>query len=208
MRRSPGLLLLTLWTLMCGCGGGAIRDPRSAAAAYAKAVASGNADSVYVLLTPAARKTLSRADVKRLVESEKAELQEEARAVSNDQGRVQATARLRFDDGEEVTLDLTNGQFGMTSAGTLPGGARTPEAALDELRRAVARRSYARLLHLLSPATRSAIEQDLRTLVGGLERPETLPIHTSGDAASASTPGGHHVSLKREGGLWRVEDFD
>ena len=42
----------------------------------------------------------------------------------------------------------------------------------------------------------------------GLERPDTLQLRTSGDTASANVPGGHHVRLKRDGGIWRVQDFD
>jgi hypothetical protein len=122
--------------------------------------------------------------------------------------RVATTARLRFADGEQAALEWTGGRFGVTAAGSLPGGAATPEAALDELRRALARRSYPALLRLLSPSTRSAVEQDLRTLVGGLEHPDTLPIHTSGDSSNALVPGGHHVSMKRDAGVWHVEDFD
>jgi hypothetical protein len=48
----------------------------------------------------------------------------------------------------------------------------------------------------------------LRALVTGLERPDTLQVQTNGDAASVNVPGGHHVRLKREGGIWRVQDFD
>ena len=96
----------------------------------------------------------------------------------------------------------------MTSAGALPGGARTPEQALDQLRRVIARRSYAGLMRVLSPATRAAIEQDLRSLVDGLEHPETLPVQVTGDTALTNVPGGHRVRLKRDGGVWRVDDFD
>lgn len=200
--------LLTGALSLIGCTRSRIADPHDAAVAFAAAVSSPSPDTVYDMLTPAAQASLSRADVRRLVETQKPELAASAAAVVADDARVHATARLRFDDGEEVALDLANGRFGITGGGTLPGGARTPEAALDELRRALARRSYTRLLRLLTPSTRGAIEQDLRTLVNGLERADTLPVRTSGDSASATTTGGHHVTLKREAGLWRVEDFD
>jgi hypothetical protein len=72
----------------------------------------------------------------------------------------------------------------------------------------LARRSYAGLMRVLSPATRAAIEQDLRALVTGLEKPDTLPVQAAGDSATVSVPGGHHVRLKREGGVWRIDDFD
>ncbi len=96
----------------------------------------------------------------------------------------------------------------MTAAGALPGGARTPEEAIEQLRRVLARRSYAGLMRVLSPATRAAVENDLRTLVDGLSEPAGLPVQTTGDAAVIQVPGGHLVKLKREAGVWRVENFD
>ena len=79
--------------------------------------------------------------------------------------------------------------FAVTAAGAVPGGGRTPEEALDQLRRVLARRSYAGLMRVLSPATRAAVEQDLRGLVNGLDRPETLPVTLTGDSASITVPG-------------------
>jgi hypothetical protein len=58
------------------------------------------------------------------------------------------------------------------------------------------------------PATRAMIEQDLRALVEGLEKSETLQVQTNGDVANVTVPGGHHVKLKREAGIWRVDNFD
>jgi hypothetical protein len=45
-------------------------------------------------------------------------------------------------------------------------------------------------------------------MVDGLSEPGTLPVQVNGDAAVVAVPGGHQVKLKREGGVWRVEDFD
>ncbi len=194
--------------LALACTGGRVADPHGAAVAFTQAAARGDSDAVYAMLSPSAARALSREDVRRLVHDEAAELGATARALVEPGTRATTEARLRFADGEQVALEWSDGSFRVTSAGSLPGGAPTPEAALEELRRAIARRSYPALLRLLSPATRSAVEQDLRTLVRGLEHPETLPIHTNGDASSAIVPGGHHVSMKREDGVWHVEDFD
>jgi hypothetical protein len=162
------------------------------------------------MMTASAQKQRSRAEVRALIGDERAELAEEGRALSAKEVRVEATARLRFEDGEEAALDLGafDTGFAVTSAGALPGGARTPEEALDQLRRVLARRSYSGLMRVLSPSTRAAVEQDLRALVAGLEHAETLPVNVTGDAASIAVPGGHHVRLKRESGVWRVDDFD
>jgi len=201
-------LALCVSTGGAGCTAGSIPDPKEAASVYAGAAARGDADAIYAMMTSSAQKERSLTDIKRIVADERAELSEQAQALSAKDARVEATARLRFEDGEETALELREGRFWVTSTGTLPGGARTPEEALDQLRRVLARRSYAGLMRVLSPATRTAIEKDLRALVSGLEHPDGLQVQIAADQAKVTIVGGHHVSLKREGGIWRVEDFD
>jgi hypothetical protein len=204
MRRLAAIPML----LCVGCAARSVPDPRSAAEEYAQAAARGDGDAIYEMMTTSAQKWLSREEVKRLVAEQMGVLADQAKAITARDARVEATARLRFDDGEEAQLELRDGRFWITSSGALPGGSRTPEQALDQLRRVLARRSYAGLMRVLTPSTRAAIEQDLRTLVTGLERPETLHVQVTGDSATVTVPGGHQVKLKRDGGVWRVEDFD
>jgi hypothetical protein len=208
MRIAAALISSVLVASSVGCSSQDVPDPRTAASEYAAAAARGDAEAIYAMMTTSAQKARTKDEVRKIVASEKEELSEQARALLSKDARVEATARLSFEDGEEAALDFRDGHFWVTSAGALPGGARTPEQALDQLRRVVARRSYAGLMRVLSPATRAAIEQDLRTLVVGLEKPETLQVTVTGDAAQVTVPGGHRVRLKREGGIWRVEDFD
>lgn len=185
-----------------------VPDPRSAAQEFADAAARGDSDTIYDMMTDEARAARTRDDVRKIVKDERAELAEEAKLVSAKDARIQATARLRFEDGEEAALELKEGEFKVTAAGALPGGAKTPQEALEDLRRVLARRSYQGLMRVLTPATRAAIEHDLRSLVEGLDHPATLDVNTSGDSAQVTVPGGHIVRMKREGGVWRVEDFD
>lgn len=199
--------LLLLVPFVAGCLGRSVPDPRDAAAEYASAASKGDADALYDMMTASAQRARTRAEVKKLVAEERGELADAARSLGKDT-RVEATARLRYDDGEEAQLDLRGGRFWVSAAGALPGGSRTPEQALEQLRRVLARRSYAGLMRVLTPQTRAAIEQDLRTLVTGLERPDTLRVEVTGDGATVSVPGGHSVKLKREAGVWRVDDFD
>ena len=201
---SPSVLAAVL----LGCSGHAVPDPKSAASDYAAAASRGDADAIYEMMTRSAQKSRSRDDVRRLVKEQRGELSEQARLVSARDARIEATARLRYEDGEEAQLELREGRFWVTSSGALPGGSRTPEQALDQLRRVLARRSYAGLMRVLAPSTRAAIEQDVRSLVLGLERPETLHVQVNGEAAIVTVPGGHTVKLRRDGGVWRVDDFD
>ena len=200
--------ILVLASLAIGCSSRAVPDPRSAAEDYARAASRGDGDAIYEMMTAAGQRSRSREDVKRLVAEQRGELAEQAKSLTAKEARVEAVARLRYDDGEEAQLQLREGRFWVTSSGALPGGSRTPEQALDQLRRVLARRSYAGLMRVLTPSTRAAIEQDLRSLVTGLERPDTLHVEVTGDGAVVTIPGGHSVKLKREGGVWRVDDFD
>jgi hypothetical protein len=185
-----------------------VPDPHTAARAYADAAIRGDTDMLYAMMTTSSRQMRSNDDMKKIVEDERAELAEQGRNLQGPDVRVEATARLRYADGEEAALELRDGRYWLTAAGALPGGARTPEEALDQLRRVLARRSYPALMRVLSPATRTAVENDVRTLVDGLNVPGTLPVQVNGDAAVVPVPGGHQVKLKREAGVWRVEDFD
>jgi hypothetical protein len=208
--RAPSALALglTLVALTSACSAHAVPDPKTAADEYAQAAARGDGDAIYDMMTTAARRSRSRDDVKQLVSEQRTELAEQAKSLTATDARVEAVARLRYEDGEEAQLELRDGRFWITASGALPGGSRTPEQALDQLRRVLARRSYAGLMRVLTPSTRTAVEQDLRSLVSGLERPETLHIEVAGDSAVVMIPGGHNVKLKREGGVWRVDDFD
>jgi hypothetical protein len=168
----------------------------------------GHADVLYAMMTTSSKRALSLDDVRRIVADERTELAEQGKAMTATEVNVSATARMRYADGEEAALELRSGRFRVAAAGAIPGGGVTPEEALDQLRRVLARRSYAGLMRVLSPATRTAIEHDLRNLVDGLDRPGTLPAQVSGDAAVVQVPGGHQVKLKRTDGIWRIEDFD
>lgn len=204
----PGAFGAIVLALASGCAASAPPDPRDAAKAYAAAVQSGDADALFEMLSEDDQRNLSRDGVRMLAARDQKELRDYAAAVGQDGARASAVATLRFKDGEQASLVLEDGHFRVTSAGTMPGGARSPEEALDQLRRALARRSYPALLRVLSPATRAAVERDLRGLLAVLEKAGSLPIAQSGDTATVQVPGGHRVKLRREGTLWSVEDFD
>jgi hypothetical protein len=183
-------------------------DPRAAADAYALAAQRGDGPALYAMMTAASRRDRGPVEVAAIVGDERAELAEQGAALTGPNTRVQATARLRFADGEEAALDMRGGRYGVTAAGALPGGGRTPEEALQQLRRVLARRSYSGLMRVLSPSARASMEDRMRSLVDGLDDPGALPVQVTGEAAVVAVPGGHQVKLKRDGGVWRVDDLD
>jgi hypothetical protein len=188
------------------CARSELPDPRVAARTYAEAAARGDADALYAMLTSEAKRNHGSEGTRRLVGDARAELAAEGRALLRPGARVEATATVPLRDGTSVALELEPSGFRVASAETLPSAARTPVEALEDLRRALARRSYPALLRVLSAKTRTAVEKDMRSLENGLADPKTLDVKVTGDRAEVEIPGGHAVTLERDGGTWRVDD--
>jgi hypothetical protein len=205
---SVGLRLGLLAGLAVGCAAARMPDPKLTAARYAEAARAGDSERIYALLSGQAQRDFGRQGTRQLVEQSKAELARQGALLLQPGARVEALAEIRFEDGESALLELEDGAFRLSSLGTVPSLARSPAEALGDFRRALARRSYPALLGVLSLETRSALEGDLRSLVEGLENPETLEVKISGDNAVVVVPGGHQVKLRREAGVWRIQDFD
>lgn len=221
-------LLLDSWTsfvtftcatavLSVGLAGCATRvpDPREAALTYAEAVGRADAAGVYAMLSEDSKRRYTEAEVKGLVDGQRAELADQAAAVRGAldprpgvELSIVTEAAVPYADGEQAALVLEDGAYRIGAADALPAESRTVEQALGQLRRVIARRSYQGLLRVLTPRSRAALEEDMRTLVLGLEEPDGLDVKVSGDAATVLLPGGHFVRLRREAGVWRVEDFD
>lgn len=182
-------------------------DPRDAARAYADAARAGNAAALHSMMTREARLAYGPEGVKNAVSEARAELAQRARALSAGPLRAESRAALTYDDGEAVVLQLESGRFFISSAGTLPAGAATPSQALAELRRALAGRSYPALVRVLSKGSAADLEESFASLVKALEEPDTLDVPVRGDRAIVELPEGHTVTLRREDGVWRVEDF-
>ncbi len=182
-------------------------SPEQALARYADAIERGDVEALYSMMNADSRRTLSRQQLSEVLSSQKEELTQHAAALRAPERSLRAHAEVRFADGEIVALTLRDGAFKLSAADALPAAARTPEQALGQLRRVLARRSYPGLLRLLSPATRAAVERDVRALVTGLIDPDALLIEVVGDRAVVEVPGEHQVRLKRQHGIWHVEDF-
>ena len=194
--------------LAFGCAEARLPDPKLTALRYAEAARSGDSERIYALLSGEAQRDYGRVGTRRLVEQAKGELSRQGAALLSPSSRVQASAEIRFQDGESALFELEDGTFHLSSLGAVPSRPRSPAEALGDFRRALARRSYPALLAVLSAETRDALEGGLKSLVEGLENPDTLDVKVSGDNAVVDVPGGHQVKLRREAGVWHVQDFD
>jgi hypothetical protein len=199
------LIVLEL-SFVAGCASRRLPDPEEAARAYARAAQEGDADALYRMMTRGAQRTYGRDGVRQLVAETRPELAGRAKSLQAPL-EVEAVAELTYGDGEVAVLDLEQGTFFVSSAAGLPSGATTPGQALAELRRALAGRSYPGLARVLSQGSRHRMEDQLSSLVRSLEHPESADVSVQGDRATVTLPEGHEVTLRRERGVWKVEDF-
>lgn len=206
-RRYLSPLLAILTCVLAGCASSSLPDPKESVAAYVEAAKRGDAEALYALLSEDGKKSLTRDAVKEIVSVDKAELAQRAKDLSSPDANVRSEAEVRYGDGEAAALVVEDGDFRISAADALPAEAQTPVQALGQLRRVLARRSYPGLVRVLTKGTREAVENDLRTLVEGLEDPEGLDVEVRGDRAVVFVPGGHTVVLRREDGAWHVENF-
>lgn len=167
-----------------------------------------DAQAVYDMLTDDAKVAYGAEGTRRLLADAREEVLRRTRAVDSSRAKLKAVAEVPYVDGERAILEVEEGRFRISAAAGLPFGARTPGAALAGLRNALSQRSYSALVRVLSSDTRGALEGDMKTLIQGLERPDSLDVKVHGESAEVSVPGGHRVLLKREAGVWRVHDFD
>ncbi len=206
--RIPLLTVLVGW-FAAGCASSTlVPRPEDAVSRYLAAVRVQDADALYGLLSPDSRRALSRADVARLLAEQKDELSQHAAALSGPGQVVTTHARIRYGDGEIVSVKMSHGAFVIDAATGLPASARTPVQALSQLRAVLARRSFGGLMRVLSARTRALIEAEFRSLVEGLNEPESLTIDVGSDVATVVLTGGHRVRLRREDGAWHVDDID
>ncbi|HET9929121.1 MAG TPA: hypothetical protein VFQ35_00475 [Polyangiaceae bacterium] len=193
--------------LLAGCQRQRVSDPSATIAAYAAAAKRGDADAIYALLSRRAQRDLGREGTRQRVLDARHELAAQADFFARPGVEPEVLAVVRYEDGEHAELALEGGLFRVGSASALPAAARTPTEALAGLRQALARRSYVALVRVLSAETRGALESDVSSIVEGLQDPDTLDVQVSGDDAEVELPSGHSVRLKREAGVWRVEDL-
>lgn len=122
--------------------------------------------------------------------------------------RLETLARVSYGDGHSASVVLEDGAFRVAAAAALPAHAATPEAALQELREVLARRSFAGLLRVLTADAGTTLDSHLTSVVSALADPAAIEIVVDGRRATVRLRGGHTVKLEREDGAWRVRDFD
>ena len=191
---------------LLGCASSHVPDPTPVARSFARACERGDAHAVRALLSDDQKLAISEATVRAQLAEPGAKVR--CAALAHRPTTTSGLATMRFATGESATVRIEHGEARVAAAGTLPGGGGTPEAALASFRGSLLRWLAAGSLGPLTQSTRSRTEERLRTLAERLAQPDALLVEVWGDRAKVDLVPGHFVSLRREDGLWRVEDFE
>lgn len=211
-RRCAGPALVLLSTLLCSavaCRSVAsdLPSPDPTLAAYTAALQRDDPDAAYALLAPSVQATLSRADFQQQWRNSAVErawqLQQlkagsrpprhnasDATPAPQAAGVVltrQAQLTIPTETSPTGQLRLTDdgdGRFRIAQPELVVQPATTPEQALRLFADALERRSFSAVLHMLSPATRNAVEAELRERLDRLHSAlDHLPTRASVPAA-------------------------
>jgi hypothetical protein len=179
-----------------------------AAKRWHEALQRGDVDAVHAMLSESARQAWGREGVRRILARDGKELLAVAEATTTPNAQLETSARVTYGDGHSASVVLEDGAFRVAAAAALPAHAATPEAALQELREVLARRSFAGLLRVLTADAGTTLDSHLASVVAALADPAAVEMEVDGRRATVRLRGGHTVKLEREDGAWRVRDFD
>jgi hypothetical protein len=122
--------------------------------------------------------------------------------------RIPVRADVPLASGEVIALVLDGGRWRIADGLAGATGLASPLETVRALRRALQRRSYQALLHVLSRDARSQVDDEIDRVIEGLGDEESLRIDVTGNRARVVYEGDHVIDLIREDGIWVVEDMN
>ncbi len=209
---------------LAACGGAAAgRAPEDVVDAFARALRVGDADGAYALMSEAHRRRVSRAEFARHLAENPAEAREAAAALAQRDGAAAQRAEVQLADGDTVALVRDGADWRIATNLADFYDQSTPRAALRAFVRAMERERYDVVLRFVPEADRTGMsEARMRTAFSVEAREETArliaalrasldaPLEEIGDHATLRYgEGGRRLArLRREGGVWKIEDPD
>jgi hypothetical protein len=211
----PRRLFLTLLLAGAACAGRPAAPSRAAALAGRAAAALGGDDprAVWDLLGSTARAGQSYEAFAARWKATRAERERRAAALERmlrEGEQVGERGRVTPEGGPPAELVLEPGGWRLDTPLVATLRAATPADALRLLAGAVDDRNVAALFRVLTSARRDDVRRALDRFTGGLRAHLADSIDVTGDRATLVWHDGEHryrVTLKRENGEWRIDDF-
>ena len=191
--------------LAFGCTPQGALPPVSHVSQFAQAVEKADAERVHALLDAKSQRLVTVDGVRRMLEDGGEELRAWARAASGTDVDISVTSIHPV-----TTLELVKNDdgFSLVSDGFALRGGSSPVVTLSQLRNALEDRNEVALMLLLSRESLGRLERKLDGLASALQNVVANEVEVSVDRATVRLEAGHRVELRREGGVWKVQDFE
>jgi hypothetical protein len=196
-------------------------DPQATLHAYARALDQGHADEAYGYLSDDARRGISLEAFRRTVKDDPEGVAEIGRSLERATAPAAVTATVTSASGEELHLVLEKGEWRIDASTIDLYAQDTPRHAILGFVRALERQRYDLVMRYVPDAHRAGLDATkLRAAWGGRDKDEiaqivaalkhALPAATIEEtgARAAMQYGAGSIQLVREGGLWKIENFD
>jgi hypothetical protein len=196
-------------------------DPQTVLRAYARALEEARAEDAYRLLSDDARRGMSPAAFRRLMQDDPEGVREIGRSLDRPTTLAVVTATVTSPAGQELRLVLENGAWRVDGSTIDLYAQDTPRRAVAGFIRAIEQKRWDIILRFVPDIHRDGL--DAAKLRAAWEGPEKLEVEQVVAALKRSLPGaaieetGERASLPygsailllvREHGLWKIENFD
>jgi len=219
----PSLALsLLIAALSWACGAPSQpKDPQQVLSAYSSALASGNAQEAYALLSSEAQRTLSFGTFQHMLAENPREVANLARGLAGPAGPPHVTATVSTPHGETLELVLEDGVWKVEGSALDLYSQANPRAAVVSFVRAYENNRYdlllkfvpdSKLAGLTAKKLQESFEGKQREALDRLsqalknEAPKAK-IELLGDHATLRYGGGGTIELLEEHGVWKIEEF-
>ncbi len=213
---------MALAIALSACGGvSAGATPEGAVSAFAAALRDGRARDAYGMMSESYRRRVTLEEFERHFSDYPAEVQQTARALSQQRGRAEQEAVVQYGEGEVVRLSREHGDWRVATDVVDFYDQSSPRAALRSFVRAMERRRYDVVLRLIPEADREGMNEErmreawegegreeVERMIANLRAALDNPIEEVGDRATMAYGDRFRAQFVRESGVWRIEDPD
>lgn len=208
MRRRTQTVRITraaqvLWLVACASPS----RPESAVDAYRAALLRDDPAAAYSLLSKEVRATLTFPQFAAQWRELRAERADQAKQLGSVRA-VELHARVSSASSGGVELRDEGGGWRVHQSDWVGDAIHTPDGVMRALVRAVERRDYDAFVQLLSQKKRAKLDRAVKIRLDALRLALERPMEVEGDRVVIQVDPEHRLWLVREGGTWRIDDFE